>query len=542
MRLADIAMVFAIVLAGVKLTYGLERFLDIGLYDESVYLYKGVMLASLGIPPPDSGPLYKAWYWFLSLFINDNIKLYYLNYRIMSIAPTVLFYCLLRTYRTPIAVSLGITFFYLISMGNLAVWPKPSHFALAMALAMFTIKRHIHSSSTSALFLAVGTLLMSYARPEFFMSYVLFIGFYIAYALVKRHTMVWKKDIKALILVIVLSLSLFLLIGVPGSGENNRSWNAFGQHFSLNLSKWERIDKNTWTDWESIVKTPFGSANSVAGAFVNNPAAVIKHVAYNVIGLLNTLFGVFLMHFNIILPTRTGSKFVMEGYMLAALLIGAGIYYRKPLAQNFRENFSESKIIILFSSFICLPSLISLIIIYPRYHYALIVGVFMAFTAAVVFGPKAAPQDKADKKALISYALLFVFLTPYSCPNPHFSYSSGNGQLQNVETIRLITALNISRPVNMLEAEGGVSFYLGHNYAWIADWSKDTGFYQFLKDNAINMIVLSDALYRDTRFASDTQWLEFLLNAQNYGFIKVNIPGTTRQLLVHETLVRHSNP
>ncbi|WP_420265573.1 hypothetical protein [Candidatus Magnetominusculus dajiuhuensis] len=535
-RLADIAMVFAVVLAGIKLTYGLERFLDIGLYDESVYLYKGVMLASLGIPPPDSGPLYKAWYWVLSLFVKDNIKLYYLNYRIMAIAPAVLLYCLMRTYRTPMVVSLVVTFFYLISFGNLSVWPKPSHFAIVIALALFTIKRHIPSNSKSALFLAGGTLLMSYARPEFFMSYVMFIGFYIVYAILKRRVMLWREELPALILLAVMSLSLFTIFGVPVSGENNRSWNAFGQHFSLNLSKWQHTDKNPWLDWETIVREPFGDAHSVAGAFIINPSAFIKHAGYNIVGLVHTVFGVFLMHFNVILPSRTGAKFVMEGYVLAALLIVAGFYFRKRLVRNFRENFNESKMIILCSSFIVAPSLISLVIIYPRYHYALIVGVFAAFVAAVVFSLKA-PQP-IQKNAAISYALLFVLLTPYSSPNPYFNYTSNNGQLQNVETIKFIRALNISKPVNMLEAEGGIAYYLGRNYGWIADWSKNTGFYQFLKSNGINMIVLSEALHSDSRFAGDKQWQDFLSNPRGFGFIQLYVSGTTRQLLVQEYLIK----
>ncbi|MBF0487614.1 MAG: hypothetical protein HQK98_05575 [Nitrospirae bacterium] len=534
-RLADIAMVFAVVLAGIKLAYGLERFLDIGLYDESVYLYKGVMLASLGIPPPDSGPLYKAWYWFLSLFVKDNIKLYYLNYRIMAIAPAVLFYCLMRTYRTPMVVSLVVTFFYLISFGNLSVWPKPSHFAIVIALGLFTIKRYIPSNSKSALFLAGGALLMSYARPEFFMSYVMFIGFYIVHAILKRRVMLWKEELPTLILLTVMSLSLFTIFGVPVSGENNRSWNAFGQHFSLNLSKWQHTDKNPWLDWETIVREPFGHAHSVTGAFVINPSAFIKHAAYNIVGLVHTVFGVFLMHFNVILPSRTGAKFVMEGYVLAALLIVAGFYFRKRLVRNFRENFNESKMILLFSSFIVAPSLISLVIIYPRYHYALIVGVFAAFVAAVVLSSKA-PQQ-IQKNAAISYALLFVLLTPYSSPNPYFNYTSNRGQLQNVETIRFIRALNISKPVNMLEAEGGIAYYLGHNYGWIADWSKNTGFYQFLKSNGINMIVLSEALHSDSRFASDKQWHDFLSNPRGFGFIQLDVRGTTRQLLVREYLI-----
>ncbi|MBF0320570.1 MAG: hypothetical protein HQL01_12285 [Nitrospirae bacterium] len=532
---SDIVIIAAIFIAGVKLTYGLERFLDIGLYDESVYLYKGVMLGSLGVSAPDGGPLYRIWYWFLSLFVKDNIKLYYLNYRIMAIVPTILFYILMRTYRTPIAVSLGVTFFYLISIGNLSVWPKPSHFAIAMAVALFTIKKHIASESRSALFLAGGTLLMSYARPEFFLSYVLFLGFYIVYIISERRVLAWRKELAALICLVLVSLVLLCSLGVPVSGTN-RSWMAFGQHFSLNVSHWEKTDVNVWTNWEAIVAKPFGNAHSIAGALMNNPSAFIKHVAYNIIELKSTFFGVFFMHFNILLPTRTGAKFIMEGYLLAALLAWFSVYYRKRLLKNFRDNFSkDSKTMMLFSSFLCLPPLVSLVVIYPRYHYALIVGVFAAFVAAVALSAR--DSVALQKNTVISYAVLFILLTPYSGPNPYFSYSS-KGPLQNVETIKFIGTLNISGTVNMLEAEGGFAYYLGRNYNWITEWGKSVGFYQFLKDNGINMIVLSDTLNNDSRFAGDSQWLEFLSNVQNFGFVKVGINGTQRQLLVHETLMR----
>ncbi|MBF0517522.1 MAG: hypothetical protein HQK97_10485 [Nitrospirae bacterium] len=295
------------------------------------------------------------------------------------------------------------------------------------------------------------------------------------------------------------------------------------------------MDKNTWTDWEAIVKVPFGSASSISGALMTNPSAFLKHTAFNSVELFHTIFGVFFMHFNICLPVRTGAKFVAEAYMLCALLIGAGVYYRRLLIQRFRERFQESKLIILFSSIVCLPCLISLIIIYPRYHYALIVGVVIAFVAAVVFAPRG---DHIQKNTALFYALLFVMLTPYSCPNPYFSYSSNSGQLPNVDTIRFIEAMHISKPVHMLEAEGGIAYYLSRNYTWVADWTKTTDFYQFLNDNGINMIVLSDALYSDSRFSGDSQWHAYLLNPRKFGFINLDIGGTKRQLLVHEALIK----
>ena len=48
----DLMIMIGLLLAGYKYTFGLERVIDIGLYDESNYLLAGVNFLKDGLPSP----------------------------------------------------------------------------------------------------------------------------------------------------------------------------------------------------------------------------------------------------------------------------------------------------------------------------------------------------------------------------------------------------------------------------------------------------------------------------------------------------------
>jgi len=89
--LLDGIIALLLFLIGWIYTFGIEQFLDIGLYDESYYLYRGVSIPTQGFPQAQSAPIYAAWYYLLSLFQHDRVALYYLNYKGMTIVPALAF-------------------------------------------------------------------------------------------------------------------------------------------------------------------------------------------------------------------------------------------------------------------------------------------------------------------------------------------------------------------------------------------------------------------------------------------------------------------
>src|SRR5690349_8172504 len=86
----DVIIIIIILLLGAMLASGLENAVDIGLYDESAYLYRGIQLLHNGLAVPAKAPLYSIWYFVLSLIQPDRIRLYYLNYKLtMIVLPAV---------------------------------------------------------------------------------------------------------------------------------------------------------------------------------------------------------------------------------------------------------------------------------------------------------------------------------------------------------------------------------------------------------------------------------------------------------------------
>ena len=86
--------IFFICVIGFFFTRDLELWIDIGIGDEAKYLGDGVNFLRTR-PDASWGPLYSLWYYSLSLFSTDNINLYYLNYKLMTILPCIALYLFL---------------------------------------------------------------------------------------------------------------------------------------------------------------------------------------------------------------------------------------------------------------------------------------------------------------------------------------------------------------------------------------------------------------------------------------------------------------
>ena len=91
-KIIDLILFCALIAASLKLTYAIDAFMDIGLDDESLYLYNGIKL----IKEAQWAPLHSLWYHLLSLLEKDRIALYYLNYKILICATTAALYVYLR--------------------------------------------------------------------------------------------------------------------------------------------------------------------------------------------------------------------------------------------------------------------------------------------------------------------------------------------------------------------------------------------------------------------------------------------------------------
>ncbi|MBK7160152.1 MAG: hypothetical protein IPH77_16870 [Ignavibacteria bacterium] len=132
--LPELIALFVLLLSGIVYVYGIEHFLDILGNDESMYLYGGNSFP-LNFPNSEYSPLYTLWYFSLNLLQPDTIRLYYLNYILMTVLPSLFIYIFLRINKAEMIISFFFSLIFLLSYSNFPTWPKVSHFALLSLLS-----------------------------------------------------------------------------------------------------------------------------------------------------------------------------------------------------------------------------------------------------------------------------------------------------------------------------------------------------------------------------------------------------------------------
>ncbi len=525
--LGDILLFTSLLLASWKYVYGLDQLLDIGLYDESNYLSEGVRLWQKGLPSAQFAPLYAIWYWLLSIIQPDRIALYYLNYSLMVVLLPLALYVILRRYLVNPFWAVTFSFLFLVSSGNFATWPKVSHFALLIVLSTIIGATFFQRTGTRLSLFTVGALLCSYVRPEFFLTFVILLVGSIGYILFN-----FKKERFTGILVI------FILLLVSGGfttwwgwpiGSGNRSFIAFGQHFSLNWVDWTKSNLSPWTDWQSIISLNFNDSQNMFAAFRNNPIMFTKHIITNIRRLPMLFVNTFFLHATILFPPSLQEH---EKHLLLLIFFICIIYMREKWISWFNGGYQRYKPeLFIFASFIFSP-LISSIVIFPRQHYVIIWGLLITLLLAIIVFDKGLIWSGFTITKFFMASLLIVAMTPPS------SFLITSNSQPNKNTIRFIESLNIKHKVYLLEAEGGYSIYLGDNFSRVSEYSKNQGFDDFHKAKNINMIVLSKGLRNDSRFRSDKEWADFLDNHTERGYVLLEIPRTDRTLLVAQYLLK----
>jgi hypothetical protein len=534
----DLIIITVILIAGLIFTFGIEKLLDISLYDESDYLYRGVTLWNAGFPPAELAPLYSIWYFIISFLEPNRVMLYFLNYKLMMILPPIFVYALLRKNTVSIPISLTISSLLLVSHANTYIGWRVSYFGLIVLLATCILISHKKSLLLNSLFASLGALLVSYVRPEYFLTYILSTLLFI-FLFVREYNKLEKQYLLGLLAVYGLYSALLLgTLGVPIAGS--RSFGAFAQHFSMNWVSWTGSTINPGTNWWDIIALNFGSAHSIPEALAKNPSAFLLHITDNLRNLAPTTA-------HLIFPVN----FFLSRRVAILLIVGLLITYVVNTRSKRLLILVEYKSLLIFFGLFALPGLVSITIIYPENHYILLPGVLTIVLMAILLtnhdfaecrinfftfgcnvnlpiGIRSKPthvlmretggkQEQMGYKQLLLISLFVIALTLYVSQNREKT------QQPTLNTIRFIQSLGIHKPVNLLEAEGGYNIYLGDNFHRVAEYDKSVGFNHFRADQNINMIVVSYTLLNDTRFINDPEWQGFLTDYRQLGYIQQKI-------------------
>lgn len=559
-HIIDIIFVIALTLYGLKLTYGIESFIDIELFDETIYLSKGLQLPSQGLPSSAYAPLYAIWYYFLSHFANRATDLFYLNYKLLIILPVVLLYLYQRTLAIPNFLALGSAFLFLNSK-FININPKPTHFALVVLLTfLISIRLAPNQSTWRYVLLAVAFLFLSFIRPEYFLSFLL-VAIYFLYQHLKRIrgntnlSLIVKNSYKEVITLILISGLLIGIFGLPiatHNDETSRTWIAFCQHFAyLWLIRNPDVNLNPYTDCDTIISMVFGSSQSFTAAIAANPQEFLTHLFINFLSYFDHFVTVLLVDFQDY-GTTFNRLIRHTEFILFLGVLGFIIAKFRPQKYALFSNFDEALKVAYFVTII--PTFIVSILINPRFHYLVIqsaltfVVITYSFANIISNGRFKLRSIVLLKVAVIFTTIALFFLTPNLAhgwcilPNAclverHIKVSQN--PLKTASTIAFIQSLNLSpnQPINFLEAEGGIAVYLSNKYQYVAHYEKQENFQSFLQNNNINMILITENLLKDTRYRDDREFKEVIQQPQEFGFRVFTIPQTQATLLVAEHLL-----
>ncbi|MFN8283487.1 MAG: hypothetical protein U0U67_09755 [Chitinophagales bacterium] len=514
-----------LVFIGIYTVYDLQKYADILFWDESLYMQKGLQLWKN--PSLDWGPLYNVWYKFLSFFTDDKIELYYLNYKILCILLPLILFIFLMVYNIHPILSFYVSILFLYSFINIPIWPKVSHWCLIVFLSSIIVSRFLRSVYLKFLCVAIGLVLCSYCRPEFYLAYLLFSTCTIL------HLILYKKQyvlLKSVFYAIVL-FGLYICVQFVGNpikaGGNGRMLITFGQHFAFNFCRWNHIsDKPFWIDWVFYLQENFQHQSksvilsNISHHFLSNIFNYIKSVLKII-----TSFAFPLFH----------SKVNIHSIILTIISIGVLIKFSTIKKENlsaikstFRSFSGLLKILLIW----CIPTFISSMIAYPRDHYLILQIPFYLLLFVIIVNTLL--KIELNIKLFFIIALLLLFAKPFANSFDYFNLLRKEKSLCNFTTANYLIQHYKQKEVNVFDFEGNINSLLPDNFtANSVDFftSQSTSVSRYIDSAKTDIVYITPSLLHSKFTENDTTLKKWLSSPEKYGFTKIKTGNFDAYLL-----------
>lgn len=537
----DLLYLLIILYACFKLSYGASNVVDFVFADESVSLFKGLEF-KMGHLFQD-GFIYHLWYKLLSLFVPDAINLYYYNYGLLVSMNAFLMVIFLRKTGRGYFFSALFSILFLISSINVYPWPFITRFAVAVILLTLILVLSAKQHKTKYFTALAGLTVLVYVRPEFILSLVLFSIVSLVLLGYKYRKSSEKKFGYAFIITIVV---LLFVSFIKNPSPGGRGVIAFGQHYAFSLKQAGLLRGDPWADgtWKKEMMDKFETDRSLVTAAFNNPSEMLDHIRRNVEKIpYKTLYA----HFPF---TQTGYsrglklfvKWIIIGlYLLAAVLFVRYVYNR-------RYPFDHRLFYFLWL-ILLIPSLFSVIVIYPRDHYILVLYTFLylfLLKNLPLFAPNPRHRRFKPYLAVIQPALLLVLviIIPWRGTG---STGPAPGKLTNgcttLSLMRQVKAIPVKSNVNFLgvamKGKRKDAFFekymdYGSRYTYRFFRLNRPPSATFLEEKGINMVLI-----REKRLEKQSPDLDPVINEWSHtGWTTFELSCKSRLLVKDEILRR----
>jgi len=537
-----------IVILGLVMMRNISDYLDILLADETFYLAGGMNF--LNKVPKGWGPSYSAWYKVLHFVQPDPIKLHYLNFKVLAIGLPVLIFIALKRFKVPAMLAFLSGVLFMFSDINSVSWPRISHFVAASVLAAVIISTFLKTTYLKLLFFMFVALLVSYARPESSISFVLMFFWTIGYILYKKLRLTKPDYIMTLVAIPVLAIFM-MKMGIPmvkAKGANphfnlnyTRQVTAYAQHFNINYMDWNDIPNDFPIFWDDIFKENYTYDPSLIKTLKSNVPITVKHFKTNFVNYFKFSFdyigGVFLPDKILYFPLWL--KGVVFGVFMILMIYFATM---QGYIGRIRDYLKEHYMIYIILFIMALPSMISCIMLYPRDHYLMIqVPFFMFFVTPLIFGGVFKGYNaKATMITMSLLAVILLVIMPKAKDMEHFHLWQDFSGPINLNAINKINTMGIDEPYTLMQNEGRIDVYLDNKevipfvpYANMMGLSWDEA-----QDTlGIKMVLHTTLLALDPDLDKDQTWKDFLASPEDMQFERVEIGSEYGYLLVHESLL-----
>lgn len=543
-----------------KMTYGVFRTFDVGFDDETVYLDAAHFAGKRYLPLADSSPLYPLWYRLLSVFQPDLLKLYFLNWLLLTASLPILLYALARRSGASMLTA-GIVAVLWAMSGSVMTWPFVSKFATIILALGALSATYIRDRRLAAAVTVASMALASYARAELALPSLAFGGLVTLWSLVSvvrsfrtpkspSRSRLWLRGIAALVLAAALPLALRRLFGDPHQG--GRAFFAFAQHYALNVVEDRHLFVDVWTTWHFYTREAFPKSSTIPEAFRENPAAFLWHLRRN---LLNHPHMVdLLLEPMKFIPASIAMVVRAAGALVgAAATVGVLVLRRAPY---------DKRLIAWLPLYIAIAitTFPSTLLVYPREHYLVpLTWLTLAVVASLAsrwslpqwlrprwFAWVAAhlPARAARRFAVAPLVLgallvlvpsrraIFPSLLPSAEPPP-------STVQEGCRTIEELRKLHLRGKIVTLESDHARGVYANWDFVRIAQWDKNEDFWPFIDRHQIELVVLNDRLREDVRFKSDPAFAKFVDGTgDRRDFVFFPVEGTRAVIAVRERLLK----
>lgn len=526
--------VLLLLLCGFKLFSGIQNHMDIQLADEAAYLRFGLDLFEK--MNRNWGPMYAVWYKCLSFYSTNPIELYYINYSILSILVGIVVYLFLLRLNVKPIFALYLSFCLLVSNLNIEVWPRVSHFCLIIITIAFIFATFLNNNIYKCLVITLACLICTYARPEFYVAFLLMLVITILTIYYNRKS-IKKKDVYLFFVFLLCIIILHLIFRFPSNDffGYNRGVAAFYQHYAWNY-KMRTLDTSfdAWLNWEDLAKNTFSDCNSMWCVIKTHTKIFISNTLFNVrtyiVQLIKTITYVFPV--GLFYGNKKHKILLLGVFILFILLL-----IKKDSRKYFTQKIIAYKFYLLMIFCFIFPTFLSCIIIFPRDHYLFLQLLFWLLIFVSLFGYLF--EYVSDKPLVfIVFGLLLYLATPKIINYSFLKATTDNHTLCVKKLVRHLEKDFDRKQHTIFTNLPFVHGMLPSNFNemnTIFDKKKNIPFKHYLDSAQYDIIIVVPSLLRDPHIKNDSTWTHFFNHYEEYNFKRDNFTDCEMYLLVKNT-------